>query len=187
MSEIEKYLQLYIQKLFPQFKSPLSSRFSSLFYEMSKINIIKSENLTKIDKEKEKKDRNIEKYRINPENILNGIEKRTSIIIKEIPRAFGVLNFYKLLTKFTNQINCFFVPGFAIVKREYIYAYVNISHRKGVLDVFEGINFLRDNFKIFKGYDFSKIEIYFCKYQNRKRLMKKCNKEIGYKDFFICK
>ena len=187
MTEMEKHLHLYVKKLFPHFSSPLSSRFSVLFYELSKINLIHSENSSKNDPIKDKENQDLEKYRIYPEKILNGTEKRTSIIIKEIPGAFGALNFYKLLTKFSNQINYFFVPGFAIAKREYIYAYVNIGHRKGVLDIYEGLTLLRDKFKTFKGYDFSKIEIYFCRSQYRTGLLKKCDKEIGRKDFFICK
>ena len=187
MTKMESFLQLYVTKLFPNFSRPLSSRFSGLFYELSKINIIQPEHLKKVNLKKENENQDLEKYRIYPEKLLNGTEKRTSIIIKGIPSAFGALNFYNLLTKFCNQINCFFIPGYAIEKKEYLHAFVTTEHRKGVFNIYEGLTLLRDKFKTFKGYDFSKIEIYFCKYQNRKRLMKKCNKEIGYKDFFICK
>ena len=187
MNEIEKHLFWYLKKLFPHFISPLSSRFSGLFYELSKSNLTNKENLTKINTNNEKENPCLEKYRINPEKILNHTEKRTSIIIKEIPGAFGALNFYKLLTKFSNQINCFYVPGFAIEKREYIYAFVTLGHRKGVLDIYEGLTLLRDKFKTFKGYDFSKIEVYYCRSQYRTDLLKKRHKEIYLNDFFICK
>ena len=187
MTEIEKHLQLYLQKLFPHFSSPLSSRFSALFYEISKINQNKSQKLTKIDEKYDTENKNLEKYRIYPEKILNGIEKRTSIIIKEIPCSFGALNFYELLSKFCNEINCFYIPGFIINKKEYIHAFVNVGHRKNVLDIYEGLTLLRDEFKTFKGCDFSKIEISFCRSQYRTGIMKKCHKEILKKDFFICK
>ena len=187
MTEIEKHLQRYLQKLFPHFSSPLSSRFSKLFYELSKIKLIQTENITKTEPIDEKENQILEKYRIYPEKILNGVETRTSIIIKNIPGAFGALSFYKLLTQFSNDIKFFYIPGFAIEKWEYIYAFATIGHIEGILDIYEGLTFLRDKFKILKGYDFSKIEIYFCKYQNKNSLMKKSHKEIDPKSFFICK
>ena len=182
---MEKELQLHLKKLFPHFSSPLYSRFSILFNELSKINITQSKNLSKTKLIIEKENQDLEKYRIYPEKLLNGTEKRTSIIIKEIPSAFGALNFYNLLTKFCNQINCFFIPGYAIEKKEYLHAFVTTGHRKGVLDIYEGFTLLRDKFKSFKGYDFSKIEIYFCKSQYRTDLMKKCHNEMYENNFFI--
>ena len=188
MTIIEKYLHLHLQKLFPHFSRPLSSRFSMLFYELSKINIINSENSIKIDqKKKENQKKFLEKYRIYPEKILNGIEKRTSIIIKEIPGDYGAMNFYKLLTKFCNEINFFYIPDFAIEKWEYIYAFVTVGHRKGVLDIYEGLNLLKEKYKTFKGHDFTKIEVYFCRSQNIRGLKKKCQKETNKKNFCICK
>ena len=187
MTETEIRLQLYLQKLFPYFSSPHSSRFSGLFYELSKINLTQPENLTKIDQNNDIENQNFEKYRINPEKILNGKEKRTTIIIKEIPSAFGAMNFYNLLTKFCNQIICFYIPGFAIAKKEYMHAFVNVGHRKGVLDIYEGLTSLKNKFKTFKGYNFSKIEVYYCRSQYRTGLMKKSHNEIDQNDFLICK
>ena len=187
MNEVEKHLFWYLKKLFPHFISPLSSRFSGLFYELSKSNLTNKENLTKINTNNEKENPCLEKYRINPEKILNHTEKRTSIIIKEIPGAFGALNFYKLLTKFSNQINCFYIPGFAIEKWEYIYAFVTIDNIKGVLDIYEGLTLLKNKFKTFKGYDFSKIEVYYCRSQSKTSFMKKCLNKSDSKSIFISK
>ena len=187
MTKIELFLQLYLQELFPRFSSPLSSRFSVLFCELSKINIITQENLLKNDPKNEKEKQDLEKYKINPEKILNGTETRTSVIIKEIPGSFGPKNFYELITKFSNEIKFFYIPDFAVAKWEYIYAFATIGHINGVLDIYEGLTFLRDKFKTFNGHDFSKIEIYFCRSQNRTALMKKCHKGIDQKNYFICK
>ena len=129
----------------------------------------------------------MERYRINPKKIIDGIEKRTSIIIKGIPADFGVLNFFGLLTKFCKKIKFFYVPGFAIAKWKYIYAFVTIGHRMGVLDIFEALTLMRDKFKIYNGFDFSKIEIYFCKTQNIINLTKKYKKEVNLKNFIIYK
>ena len=184
---MEIFLQLNLQKLFPNFNSPLSSRFSKLFYELSKINLPQSENLPKTDQKKVKENQDLENFIINPEKILKGDETRTSIIIKQIPAAFGPLNFYELLSKFSDQIEFFYVPDFEIAKWKYIYAFVTVSNQKGVLDIYKGLTLLRDVFKTFKGYNFSKIEVYFCRSQNRTSLMKNCQKGIDQKNFFVCK
>ena len=178
---------MYLRKIFPHFSRPLSSRFSELFYELSKIKLTQTENITKTEPKNKKLNQNLEKCRINPEKILNGLENRTSIIIKNIPNAFGGLNFYKLVSQFSNEIKFFYIPGFEITKWEYIYAFVTIGHIKGVLDIYEGLNLIRDKFKIFNGHDFSKIEIYFCRSQCRTGIMKKCHKEIYPNSIYIYK
>ena len=188
MTKMEKFLYLYTHKLFPRFSTPTSSRFSELFSKLSSSNsCLDSDQLTEIYTKELKKDPNMEKYRINPEKILNGIEKRNSIIIKGIPADFGVLNFYELLTTFCKDIKFFYVPGFAIAKWKYIYAFVTISRRMGVLDIFEALTLIRDKFQTYKDSDFSKIEIYFCKSQNIIGLTKKNQKEVNKNNFIIYK
>ena len=86
------------------------------------------------------------------------------------------------------KLNFFSTPSFQIEKWEYIYAFVSIGYTKGVLYIYEVLTFLKDKFKTFKGHDFSKIEIYFFRSQNRTDLMEKYNKESDLKkSFFICK
>ena len=113
-------IEITLQKLFPNFSSPISSRFSELFRELS---------LTK-------KEDNPKKYLIFPKKIVNGTEKRTSIIIKGIPSAFGCQNFYELLSNLCDDIKFFYIPSFAVNKWSYVYAFVNIGSQKGVLDIF---------------------------------------------------
>ena len=183
---MEAYIREYIKKLFPSFSSPIRSRFSQFFREISEKNKLKNKP-SKKESKKDSEENNLEKYLIIPNKIIDGTEKRTSVIIKGIPSAFGVGNFYKLLTKFCNDIEFFYVPGYAVNKWQYIYAFVNLGHRKGVLDIYEGLTLLKDKYKTFKGYDFTKIEVYFCRYQNIRGLKKKCQKEINKKNFCICK
>ena len=188
MTKMERVLYIYTHKLFPRFSTPAYSRFSSLFSELSDSEIDSDSDQLKLAPPKElEEDPNIEKYRINPKKILNGIEKRTSVIIKGIPADFGALNFYELLSKFCKEINFFYIPGFAISKWKYIYAFATIGHRRGVYNIFQGLNLLKNQYKIFKGSDFSKIEIYFCKSQNIIGLTKKYQQEANQKNFVICK
>ena len=188
MTKTENILCLYTQKLFPQFSTPVFSRFTTLFSELSENDPDQdSDQLLKIYTKELKEDPFIERYRINPKNILNGTEKRTTIIIKGIPTAYGVFNFYELLSKFSKEINFFYVPGFAISRWKYIYAFVTIGRRKGVLNIFEGLSLIKEKYKNFKGFDFSKIEVYFCKSQNINGLVNKYQKELKRKNFIICK
>ena len=62
---MESLLQLYLKKIFPHFSSPLTSRFSGLFYEITKINTNQNKNLKKTDNKNEKQNQNLEKYIIN--------------------------------------------------------------------------------------------------------------------------
>ena len=168
MSDI---IEINLQKLFPKFSSPISSRFSELFREISETNKTESP----------------KKYLIFPKKIINGTEKRTSIIIKGIPSAFGCQNFYELLTNFCSDIKFFYIPAYAANKWKYIYAFVTIGRRKGVLNIFEGLTLMKEKYKTFKGFDFSKIEIYFCKSQNIIGLTKKCQNKVNQDNFIICK
>ena len=188
MTKTEKMLCLYTQKLFPRFSTPAFSRFSSLFSELSDDDSDSdSEQFTKINSEELVENSNLERYQINPKKILDGTERRNSVIIKGIPSAFGAANFYELLTKFCKEINFFYIPGFAIPKWKYIYAFATIGRRKGVLNIYKGLTLIKEKHNNFKGFDFSKIEIYFCKSQNIIGLTKKYQKKANKKNFIICK
>ena len=188
MTKMEKILYLYTQKLFPRFSTPAFSRFSSLFSELSGDDSDSdSEQFTKINSEELVENSNLERYQINPKKILDGTERRNSVIIKGIPSAFGAANFYELLTKFCKEINFFYIPGFAIAKWKYIYAFATIGNQKGIIKIFEGLTLMKEKCKTYKGFDFSKIDIYFCKYQNIVGLAKKCQKKGNKKNFIICK
>ena len=188
MTKTEKFLHLYTHKLFPRFSTPVFSRFSGLFSQLSDNDPDSdSAQLMEIYAKELNVELNMERYRIDPEKILNGFEKRNSIIIKGIPADLGPLNFYQLLTNFSKDIKFFYIPGFAIAKWKYIYAFVTINRRMGVLNIFEGLTIMRDKFKTYKGSDFSKIEIYFCKSQNIISLTKKYQKKVNNKNTIICK
>lgn len=193
MNRTEKFLHSYLDRLFPSYASPNSSRFSQLFAEMCKKTQLKlkiKKELMKSQKDEEEKideEVNLEKYIIYPQKILSGEEKRTSIIIKGIPCAFGCQNFYELLRMFCKDINFFYIPGFAIVKWQYIYAFATIGNRRGVLNIYEGLSSIKEKYKNFKGYDFSQIEIYFSKSQNINALTKKFKKDGFQNNFVVCK
>lgn len=159
-----------LHKLFPKFNSPITSRFSDFFKKISE----------------KKKNESTKKYLIIPEKIQNDKEKRTSIIIKGIPSAFGYQNFYDLLYHFNKNIKFFYIPSFGTNRWKFVYAFVNLLDKNGVLDIYKGLNLIKDKFKSINGYDFSKIEIYFSKSQNINRLIKKYQKNFYQNHFLIC-
>ena len=174
----------YIRLLFPKFRSPEKSRFSTLFNEISHSREdFYVRNPINLDSDKE--DEDFYKYIIDPKKVINGLEKRTSIIIKGIPCYFGCLSFYQLLTQFSKDIDFFYVPGYALGKWEYIYAFVNVCHCKGILNIYEGLTTIRDKYKRYGGFDFSKIEIYYCKSKNINGLMKKSQNDKNLNNFLI--
>ena len=188
MTNTEKILYLYTHELFPSFSTPAFSRFSNLFSELSDNDSDSdSDQFMKTYYEELEKNQKLERYRINPKKILDGIERRSSIIIKGIPAEFGAQNLYELLTKFCKDIKFFYIPGFAITKWKYIYAFATIGRRKGVLSIFEGLALMKNKYKNFKGFNFSNIEIYFCKSQNIIGLTKKYRKGVNKNNFTVCK
>ena len=65
--------RIILKLYFPQFKSPLTSRFQNFF-----ISLNKTENIQEKYKEFS--------YTIFPDKIMQGEDKRTSIVIKNIPK-----------------------------------------------------------------------------------------------------
>ena len=168
--EIQKYLKL----LFPKYESSSYSRFIKLFQEIEN----KNENVC------EKQFLTNKSLNINISKIKNGEEKRTSIIIKYIPSLLGSKNFYDLLKTFTKRINFFYIPGYISDHKEYMYAFVNLSNNKEIIDIVDGLNTLKNKFETYRGLDFRYLEIYFSKTQGYKALKKKYKNDY-YNDFII--
>ena len=72
---------------FPNFKSPSSSRFDSLFKYLEK---------------HKKKKKHTKSYIIFPERIIGGEDKRTSILIKNIPKNIKTKEIRGIVEKFGN-------------------------------------------------------------------------------------
>ena len=65
--------QILLDLYFPQFSSPPSSRFESLFLYLNKINSTTKKKF-------------VVSYTILPDQVMQGEDKRTSLIIKNIPK-----------------------------------------------------------------------------------------------------
>lgn len=148
------HLDMVIIRLyFPQFDSPPVSRFEPLF------KIFVSESNLHND--------NIKSRLIIPERVIKGIDKRTSLVIKYIPKDVSKRKIIKLLEKYGN-IN------FILISRD-LYnpnlkiAYINVINYKSVLSIYKGLkrNSILYSDKIYHN------NIIYSKIQGKENLMKK--------------
>ena len=120
-------LKLY----FPQFNSPINSRFQTFFILLNNIDITKN---------KKKKLSN----RIYPDMIMQGEDKRTSIIIKNIPNNMKKKDIRKMIEKYGN-IN-FLALSKDEEKEYYIIAYLNVINYKSIVPIYMALRNVNFNF-----------------------------------------
>lgn len=174
---IEPYQNL-LNLFFTKFNTPTCSRFTNFFKSITK-------NKTLNNKEKiETQESKIKNYRISENSIKNGIDKRTSIIIKGIPVSFGCINFYKLLKEFCSNINFFYIPYYIFKKEKYMYAIINVKNSKSILNIYQCLNIIKKKFKNMNYY-FGNINIFYCKTQGYYSLKKKYTDE-NLNIFLVC-
>ena len=117
MTEIDKIL---LKLFFPQFPSPSSSRFESLFIDLNKYNTMKSIS-----------------YIISPETVIQGTDKRTSLIIKNIPKNIKKKEIRNLVQKYGNINFLAICPDSNF--SDLLTAYLNVINYKSVVPIFMGL------------------------------------------------
>ena len=107
--------RVIIKLYFPQFKSPSASRFQNFFFDLNKYENSKG-------KKKEIS------YKIFPDKIMQGEDKRSSIIIKNIPKNMKKKDIRKMVEKYGN------INFLSIIKdgekENYMKAYINVINYK---------------------------------------------------------
>ena len=150
--------KILIQLYFPNFNSPSSSRFESLFVFLNKRDGNKKNNVS---------------YIIFPERIIRGEDKRTSILIKNIPKVVKKKEIRSLVENYAN-INFLGITQDKNLK-SFAVAYLNVINYKSVVPIFMG---LRKH--IFK-YNNKEVvtELFYSKHQGKEELKKmfKINKK----------
>ena len=114
--------KIIIQLIFPFFNSPVSSRFESLFVTLNKSDGNKKNNTSLM---------------ILPERIISGEDKRTSILIKNIPNNIKKKEIRGLIQNFAN-INFLGITQDKKSKR-FVVAYINVINYKSVVPIFMGL------------------------------------------------
>lgn len=148
---MNKKEKIILQLYFPNFKSPASSRFESLFVNINKTNGKPNKNTS---------------YLIFPERIIRGEDKRTSILIKNIPKNIKKKEIRNLVEQYAN-IN-FLGITHDKKSKSLIVAYLNVINYKTVVPIFMGLRkntFNYHNEKIF-------TELYYSKFQGKEELKK---------------
>ena len=148
MSIIDKIL---LQLYFPKFESPSSSRFESLFVFLRKNDGNKINNVS---------------YKIFPERVIRGEDKRTSILIKNIPKNMKKREIRNMIENYAN-INFL---GLTQDKKSknLIVAYLNVINYKSIVPIYMGLRKHEFNYnnKVIV------IELYYSKYQGKEELKK---------------
>ena len=142
---------ILVQLYFPHFHSPSSSRFEDLFLILDKSEGNKNNNLS---------------YLIFPERIIRGEDKRTSILMKNIPKTIKKKEIRSLVENFAN-INYLGLKQDKKSK-DFNVAYLNVINYKSIVPIYMGLRkhtFLYNDKKIV-------TELFYSKYQGKEHLKK---------------
>ena len=145
--------QILLDLYFPQFSSPPSSRFESLFLYLNKINSTTKKKF-------------VVSYTILPDQVMQGEDKRTSLIIKNIPKNVKKKEIRNMIEKYGN-INFLAVSKDKNIAN-FIVAYLNVINYKSIVPIYMG---LRKHTFNYQGKKIN-IEIYYSKVQGKDELKK---------------
>ena len=150
--------RIILKLIFPQFRSPNTSRFHNFF-----INLNKMESLKKKKKEYSQI--------IYPEKIMQGEDKRTSIVLKNIPKNVKKKDIRNMVEKYGN-IN-FLVISKDEEKENYINAYLNMINYKSIVPIYMGLRKVNFNYQGI----ITNIQIIYSEAQGKAELKKIFNNE----------
>ena len=137
-----------IDLIFPKFEKREESRFNKFFSENKSNSFIGK------------------KLQLNGHKIFTGEDKRTTILIKNIPRNMTKNQLKLILEKIAN-INYIYIPLFMLSADNLRCAFVNVVNSKSIIDIYlklKKINFVYDNPN-------TKIEITYSQLQGKKALI----------------
>ena len=118
-----------IDLIFPKFEKREESRFNKFFSENKGNSFIGK------------------KLQLNGHKIFTGEDKRTTILIKNIPRNMTKNQLKLILEKIAN-INYIYIPLFMLSADNLRCAFVNVVNSKSIIDIYlklKKINFVYDN------------------------------------------
>ena len=151
---IEKYLieslKLPPLKTESIFTHPIESRFQEFFAQ-----------------HKAKKKRKA--MTVNPKNVILGLDKRTSIIIKNIPDYISDEQFKKIVYSFNQNIDFFYVPMNIKTRKNLRVAFVNVLDHKQIVPIYMGLY----KMKFVYSSPNMEMEICYSKVQGKERLLRR--------------
>ena len=157
MSEGVDTTSLILKLLFSGYSSPKESRFVKYFYS------------NKIEQKKNPAKRTQKSLNIEPEDILNGKDKRTTIILKNLPNDISKEDLKSIIEPLGN-INFIYIPLLIKNKNKHNLpcAYLNVINYKTIVPIFMGLR------KHIFNYNNKEIitELYYSKIQGKEELKK---------------
>ena len=76
---------------------------------------------------------------VNPKNVNLGLDKRTSIIIKNIPDYISDSQFKNIILSFNKDIDFFYVPSNIKTRKNLRVAFVNVLESKQIVPIYMGL------------------------------------------------
>jgi hypothetical protein len=133
------------------FNHPKESRFKDLFSNM------------KIKKKRKT-------MSVNPKNVMLGIDRRTSIIIKNIPEDITSDQFKSIVMQYNPLIDFFYVPIKIRTRKRLRVAFVNVLNYTQIVPIYMGLIY-KSKF-VYNSHDIE-MEICYSKVQGKNQLMKR--------------
>ena len=140
------------------FNHPKESRFKDLFSNM------------KIKKKRKT-------MSVNPKNVMLGIDRRTSIIIKNIPEDITSDQFKSIVMQYNPLIDFFYVPIKIRTRKRLRVAFVNVLNYTQIVPIYMGLIY-KSKF-VYNSHDIE-MEICYSKVQGKNQLMKRFFQEFQF-------
>ena len=163
---MESLLELNYRISSLTFAHPIESRFKKLFEEI-----------------KTKRKRKTKTMKVDPKNVALGLDKRTSIIVKNIPKEISSKKFNDIILNLCPDIDYFYVPINIKSRKKLRVAFINVKGCKNIISIYMGLLY-----KYKFTYDKSDVnmEICYSKYQGKERLTQRflCDKPFLKNNFY---
>ena len=162
-------------ELFPKLSHPSQSRFHEFFKKLKELNKIQEKNGKKKNNSSYKKNKK-KQMELNLYKIQNGMDKRTSLMIKNIPKEIDEINVIKWLLQLTN-LNYIFVPKDEFSNKILGFAFINVCNYMDILQLLKRLTILENNNNTINNENFinnnwKKIEVIYSHKQGLKSLTK---------------
>ena len=157
-------------ELFPKLSHPSQSRFHELFKRLNELNKTESNEKAKNKNINKKNKKNI--MELNLYKIQNGIDKRTSLMIKNIPKGIEEIDVVKWLLQLAN-LNYVFVPKDEFSNKILGFAFINVCEYTDILQLLQKLAFIENcNNNNINNTNNKKIEVIYSHKQGLKSLSK---------------
>ena len=169
MSEGVDTTSLILKLLFSGYGSPKESRFVKYFYS------------NKIEQKKNPTKRSQKSLNIEPEDIINGKDKRTTIILKNLPNDICKDDLKSVIEPLGN-INFIYIPLLIKNKNNLNLpcAYVNVINYKTILKIVDKFKEIKDSKKLYNDKNLLNVDIFYSGTQGKHALINRFSQEKKY-------